>query len=151
MKTECKTRNRFSLWLGIPLLAGIMAVSPLALAQQGGGKGAGMQSGQGMMGGKGQGMQSGDQARDRMQDMDRLRDRIHQTDDPAERRRLMNEYHNRIQQGMRNLDNRSGPGPNATQQERMQHMENRMNEMHNMMRHMWEYQDQRGAGGNSGN
>lgn len=131
-------------WLFIPLVAGaLFLISPLPADAAGKGAGGGMQSG-GMMDGSGDRDRMRDQ--DRMRDMDQLRERIHQTDDPGERGRLMRQYHQRIEQGMRRLDERPGPGPNATQQERMQYMQQRMEENQRLMRHMWEYQNQtRGA------
>ena len=93
-----------------------------------------------------------DQGRDRirdpdqlgahLQDMDRLRERIGQTQGRSERRQLMHEYRNRIHEGMQALDRMQGPGPGASEQERMRYMQQRQEHTERMMQHMWQYQEQ---------
>lgn len=78
---------------------------------------------------------------DRLREMDRTRDRIHQEKDAAKRAELHDAYRRQIHEGMAALRDRKGLGPEATQQERMQHMEQQLWQMQELMQHTWEYQN----------
>lgn len=92
-----------------------------------------------------------DATQDRLQmhlrDMDRTRDRIHQETNAARRNELRNQYRAQIEQGLEALQARQGAGPMATDQQRLRHMEQQMEQMQRMMRHSWEYQAQEGMQG----
>ncbi|WP_018717155.1 hypothetical protein [Arhodomonas aquaeolei] len=113
------------------------------VAAAGGGGGSGhrqmMTDGQG-----GGGVRGLDQ--DRLRELDQLRDRIHNTNDPAERQRLMRTYRQRIDQDFKMMRRGQGPGPNASDAERLRYMENRTERMQRLMNHMWEYENRMGAG-----
>jgi len=136
---------------------GAAANPAIQLAGKGGGSGAG--SGSGASAGSGSGrsgdmdrdrqqsrdrMQDQDQLRTRLRDMDQLRERIRDTNNSGERARLMQQYRDRIQQGMRTMDRMraSGPGPNASEQTRLRYMQQRQDDEERLMQHMWEYREQ---------
>ena len=54
------------------------------------------------------------------------------------------EYRKQIQEGVDAMRGGQSPGPDATQEQRLQHMEQRVQQMQEMMRHTWEYQNQDG-------
>lgn len=77
---------------------------------------------------------------DRLQDMDRLRDRLHQTEDDAERERLLNRYRQQLDQAMNRLDNLPAPTANLSEAQRLRHLEQRDALIQRLMQHMWSYQ-----------
>ncbi|MEX0386398.1 hypothetical protein [Spiribacter onubensis] len=79
--------------------------------------------------------------RDRLRDMDQLRDRLHQTEDDAERERLLNRYRQQLDQAMSRLDNLPEPAANLSDAQRLRHLEQRDALMQRLMRHMWSYRN----------
>lgn len=115
-----------------------------ALSKQGGGGGMGGGSGMGSGAQDRDRVRDPDQMRDQLRDMDRIRDRLHQNPGSAERRELMNQYRQRIEAGMRGMRAQQGPGPNADDAARYRYMQQNQEQMQQMMRHMWEYQQLQG-------
>lgn len=86
-----------------------------------------------------------DRLQTRLQEMDRTRDRLHQASGAADREQLRTQYRDQIRQCMDDLRIAgAGPGPKATLQQRLQHMERQLQQTQDMLRHTWEYQNREG-------
>jgi periplasmic protein CpxP/Spy len=118
--------------LPLPLVLFLLIFSPPLLAA------AGLQSGE-MMRGHGMGMMDREQMRDHMREMNEMMARIHRSDDPEERARLMREHMEMMGKGMAGMRGMMGKGMGMSPEQRQQMMEERMDMMQEMMEQMMEH------------
>lgn len=78
---------------------------------------------------------------DRMQEMHKMMERIHQSKDPAERQRLMQEHMEQMHKMMSDMQGMMGKGTGAgmSAEDRQQMMQKRMDMMQGMMEQMMEH------------
>lgn len=101
-----------------------------------------------MMQGGGMGMMDMDHSRDRIQSMQRLMDRMHQTTDAGQRRKLLREHMEQMQKfmgdmhGMMMGPGMKGGGNGMSMDDRQKMMEQHLDLMQQMMEQMLEQQFQ---------
>ena len=132
------------------LISLLMVLIPAAYAADKGHEGMGSmgQSSGMMMQGGGMGMMDMDQSRDRIKSMQRLMDRMHQTTDSGQRRKLLREHMDQMQKfmgdmrGMMMGPGMKGSGSGMSMDDRQKWMEQRLDFMQQMMEQMIEQQSQ---------
>ncbi len=92
-----------------------------------------------MMHGGGMGMMDMDRMQEHMKEMRQEMERIHRTDDPEERGRLMREHMEMMHEGMGGMRGMMGMGMGKSAEEHRQMMERRMDMMQEMMEQMMEH------------
>lgn len=92
-----------------------------------------------MMRGAGMGMMDMDRMRVHMREMHEMMERIHRSDDPEERARLMQEHMEMMHKGMGHMHGMMGMGRGMSPEQHQQRMEERMDLMQQMMEQMMEH------------